>query len=259
MATDIRARASLAAPRSRRSASAGCGSSRQKATTDGRTPTTRRRWPARRAPLAALHGEANELLPGGNDAYEQRIAALAATRSSPTSGPPGAGPAASSSRSCRSSRPRYGKRVAFLGVDTEDSEAARRATSSTRTRSPTPATPTPTRRSPTRSAPTRPPRHRLLRPPGQARLPQARPLHPRRRTRSRHQALRAGTAKRIIEAWKRSSSSRLIGIGLLVAELLLPTGGVLALLGIARAGRRRRSSRSAPNDRASADWIGGRR
>ena len=33
--------------------------------------------------------------------------------------------------------------------------------------------------------------------------------------------------------WKRSSSSQLIGVGLLLAELLLPTGGVLALLGVA--------------------------
>ena len=40
------------------------------------TPTTRRALAGSPAPLAALHAQANELLPGGTDAYEKRIAAL---------------------------------------------------------------------------------------------------------------------------------------------------------------------------------------
>jgi len=76
------------------------------------------------APLAALHKQADELLPGGTDAYEKRIAALRGY-------PVVANVWASWCNPCRVEFPalqdlsaRYGKRVAFLGVNSQDAEDA---------------------------------------------------------------------------------------------------------------------------------------
>jgi len=72
--------------------------------------------------LAALHRQGNELLPGGLDAYEKRVRAL---RGHPIV----ANVWASWCGPCRLEFPAfqrvsadYGKRVAFLGVDSQDSE-----------------------------------------------------------------------------------------------------------------------------------------
>ncbi len=76
------------------------------------------------APLAALHAEANELLPGGVDAYEERLAELRGY-------PVVANVWATWCHPCRLEFPvlqelsaRFGKRVAFLGVNTEDDSDA---------------------------------------------------------------------------------------------------------------------------------------
>lgn len=75
-------------------------------------------------PLAALHKQANELLGGGTDAYEKRIQALHGY-------PVVANVWGSWCLPCRQEFPvlqqlsaRYGKKVAFLGVNSEDSNDA---------------------------------------------------------------------------------------------------------------------------------------
>ena len=74
-------------------------------------------------PLAALYRQGNQLLSGGRDAYEQRIAALHGY-------PVVVNAWGSWCGSCRLEFPtlqkvsaKYGKRVAFLAVDSEDSES----------------------------------------------------------------------------------------------------------------------------------------
>ncbi|MEX0972354.1 MAG: TlpA disulfide reductase family protein [Solirubrobacterales bacterium] len=75
-------------------------------------------------PLAKLHRQANELLPGDVEAYEKRIEALRGY-------PVVANVWASWCGPCRLEFPyfqraaaEYGKRIAFLGIDRQDSDAA---------------------------------------------------------------------------------------------------------------------------------------
>jgi thiol-disulfide isomerase/thioredoxin len=74
--------------------------------------------------LAALHKQANELLPGGTEAYEERIAGLRGYPVVVNAWASWCGPCRFEFPVLQKLSARYGKRVAFLGVNSEDSENA---------------------------------------------------------------------------------------------------------------------------------------
>jgi thiol-disulfide isomerase/thioredoxin len=101
---------------------AGCGGSEGEL--DGSHPDYAKALTGSPAPLAALHKQGNELLDGGTDAYKKRLASLQGY-------PVVTNIWASWCVPCRQEFPvlqklsaRYGKQVAFVGVNTEDSSDA---------------------------------------------------------------------------------------------------------------------------------------
>lgn len=101
----------------------GCGSDRSGGS-DGSHPDYEKALAGAPAPLAALYEQANELLPGGTEAYEERLEQLRGY-------PVVVNVWASWCVPCRQEFPvlqklsaRYGKEVAFLGLNSEDSEDA---------------------------------------------------------------------------------------------------------------------------------------
>jgi cytochrome c biogenesis protein CcmG, thiol:disulfide interchange protein DsbE len=102
---------------------AGCGSS-QGGDYGGEHPDYERALAGAPAPLAALHAQENELLPGGNDAFQKRIAALRGYPVVVNVWASWCGPCREEFPVLQKLAARYGKRVAFLGVNSQDSADA---------------------------------------------------------------------------------------------------------------------------------------
>jgi len=105
---------------------AGCGSS-ESGGLGGKPPDYERALAGSPPALAALHEQAGELLPGGLDAYEKRIAALRGYPVVVNVWASWCGPCLYEFPVLQKLSARYGKRVAFLGVDGEDDAEAARA------------------------------------------------------------------------------------------------------------------------------------
>jgi cytochrome c biogenesis protein CcmG, thiol:disulfide interchange protein DsbE len=104
-------------------AAVGCGAS-QGGDYGGKHPDYAKALAGSPAPLAALHEQANRLLPGGQDAYEKRIAALRGYPVVVNVWASWCGPCRFEFPHFQQAAARYGKRVAFLGVDSQDSDDA---------------------------------------------------------------------------------------------------------------------------------------
>jgi cytochrome c biogenesis protein CcmG, thiol:disulfide interchange protein DsbE len=102
---------------------AGCGSS-QGSDYGGEHPDYAKALAGSPAPLATLHGQANELLSGGQDAYDERVAALRGYPAVVNVWASWCGPCRFEFPHFQQAAADYGKRVAFLGIDSEDSDDA---------------------------------------------------------------------------------------------------------------------------------------
>jgi len=101
---------------------AGCGSS--SGDYGGEHPDYDKALAGSPAPLAALHRQANDLLGGGRSAYEARIAALRGYPIVVNVWASWCGPCRFEFPHFQQAAAGYGKRVAFLGIDSEDSDDA---------------------------------------------------------------------------------------------------------------------------------------
>jgi len=101
-------------------AAAGCGSSEG----GGKAPDYATALAGSPPPLAALHAQGGELLDGGVEAYERRIAALAGYPVVANVWASWCGPCRAEFADLQQISARYGKRVAFIGVDSQDDDEA---------------------------------------------------------------------------------------------------------------------------------------
>lgn len=102
-------------------AAGGCGTSQDES---GGHPDYAKALAGSPPPLAALHRQANDLLPGGVDAYEKRIAALRGYPVVVNLWASWCGPCRFEFPHFQRAAARYGKRVAFLAIDKQDSDDA---------------------------------------------------------------------------------------------------------------------------------------
>jgi cytochrome c biogenesis protein CcmG, thiol:disulfide interchange protein DsbE len=123
MPTRLRLRIALLALALVAVAASGCGSS-DSGDYGGEHPDYGSALAGSPAPLAALHAQANELLPGGTDAYEKRIAALRGYPIVANVWASWCGPCRFEFPTLQKLAARYGKRVAFIGIDSQDSDDA---------------------------------------------------------------------------------------------------------------------------------------
>jgi cytochrome c biogenesis protein CcmG/thiol:disulfide interchange protein DsbE len=102
---------------------AGCGSSGG-GNSSGTHPDYAQALKGAPAPLAALYKQGNELLPGGTEAFEGRIGQLRGYPVVANVWASWCGPCQFEFPVLQKLSARYGKQVAFVGVNSEDSEAA---------------------------------------------------------------------------------------------------------------------------------------